>query len=142
MGAWEYRVRACNAAGCGPYSGGVGVQVLLPPAASSTTSSVKMQTDRSPIKIACSVRWTPVAQADRYELTAYSNGQLYQNQYNGPNTSVATSINQMSSAYCAPAHVVRACNAAGCSPWSDPVTQRLEIIEGGVPVRGVSHEQE
>jgi YD repeat-containing protein len=142
-GAWEYMVRPCNQAGCGPYSNLAGVQVLLPPtAAPSITHSLKMQTDRTPIRIACSVRWTPVTHADRYELTAYSNGQLYQNQYNGPNTSVATSINQASAAYCASAHVVRACNAAGCSSWSAPVAQRLEIIEGGIPAREGGNEQE
>lgn len=131
-GSWEYQVRACNAAGCGPYSRSGSVQVLLPPTtAPSITNSFKAQTSHSPIRLTCSVAWTPIAHADRYELWSYGSGQLYQKQYDGPETSVGTTLNQNRAIYCAPQHVVRACNVTGCSPWSAPVPQALEIINTG-----------
>lgn len=130
-GNWEYMVRACNEAGCGPYSALVGVSVLLPPATPSITSSMKIQTMYSPIRLACSVSWTPVAHADRYELWSYSNGQVYQRQHNGPAASVGTTINQNRATYCAPQHIVLACNASGCSGWSAPATQIVDYIDNG-----------
>ena len=36
-GSWEYRVRACNAAGCSGYSGIATVAIALPPATSGAT---------------------------------------------------------------------------------------------------------
>ncbi len=127
-GSYGYRARACNAAGCGAYSATKSVAVTLVPAVPSITSSIKYQTDRSPIKIACSVSWTSIANADRYELWSYSGGPI-QKQYDGSATSVSTSINQNVATYCAGQQAVRACNAAGCSAYSAPVTQSVEILE-------------
>jgi hypothetical protein len=127
-GTWDYWIRACNEAGCGPYAS-VSVLVTLPPSAPTIQWSTKQQTPRSPIKIACSVSWTPVATTDRYELWSYSGGQTLQKQYDGAATTVGTSINQNLSTYCAAQHVVRACNSAGCSAFSAPVSQSVEILE-------------
>ena len=141
-GAWGYRVRGCNRAGCGPYSAQAAVRVLRTPDVPSITLSTKLQTSHSPIKIACSVSWTPIAYASRYQLYAYANGQLYQQQYDGPNTSAGGLwLNNQPpySKQCATGHVVRACNATGCSAWSAPVTQRVDIIPtdpgSGIPIR-------
>jgi len=122
---YAYRVRGCNAAGCGPDSAAASVQVVLPPPAPTITFNQKTQMIVSGrTKIACSVSWTAVAPVDRYELWSYGGGNYYQKQYDGPATSVATTINQNVATYCASAHVVRACNASGCSE-SAPVTQSI-----------------
>lgn len=141
-GGWGYRVRGCNRAGCGPYSAQAAVRVLRAPDVPRITLSTKLQTSHSPIKIACSVSWTPIAYASRYQLYAYGNGQLYQQQYDGPNTSAGgLSLNNQPpySKQCASEHVVRACNATGCSAWSAPVTQPVYIIPtdpgSGIPIR-------
>lgn len=140
-GSWGYVVRACNRGGCGPLSPPGAVQVLRIPDVPSITRSMKLQTDNFPIRIACAVSWTPISHAARYELRAYSNGQLYQLQYDGPSTSVGGSwLNYYEhTRHCASQHVVRSCNATGCSAWSAPVTQYVEIIPtdpgGGIPIR-------
>ncbi|WP_181902791.1 RHS repeat protein [Lysobacter soli] len=131
---YSYRVRGCNAAGCGPDSAVASVQVVLPPPAPTITYDNKYQLIVSGrTKIACSVRWTASSFADRYELWSYGNGNYYQKQYDGTATSVGTSINQNVATYCASAHVVRACNASGCSE-SAPVAQTVttEYADGGV----------
>ena len=130
-GTYSYRVRGCNAAGCGPDSAVASVQVLLPPVAPTITSDGQIRMIVSGrTKIACSVSWTSSPFADRYELWSYSNGNYYQKQYDGPATSVGTTISQNVSTYCAPAHVVRACNASGCAE-SAPVTQSIYTETGG-----------
>jgi len=131
---YAYRVRGCNAAGCGPDSAAASVQVVLPPSAPSITFDQKYQLiTNGRTKIACSVNWTAVPFVDRYELWSYGNGNYYQKQYDGPATSVGTSVNQNVATYCASAHVVRACNASGCSE-SAPVTQSVytDDVGGGV----------
>ncbi len=140
-GSWGYVVRACNKGGCGPLSPQSAVQVLRTPDVPSITRSMKLQTDNYPIRIACAVSWTPIPHADRYELRAYSNGQLYQLQHDGPSTSVGGLwLNYYQhTKHCASQHVVRSCNATGCSAWSAPVTQYVEIIPtdpgSGIPIR-------
>lgn len=126
-----YRVRGCNAAGCGPLSAVASIEVLAPPPIPSIRSSWQQQTSPAPVRVACGVGWNAVASADRYELWSYANGQTYQKQYDGPLTSVSTSLGQNRATYCAPTHVVRACNSSGCSSFSEPVQQPVEIIRTG-----------
>jgi predicted phage tail protein len=119
-GTYAYRVLACNAAGCSGYSNVATIVVTLPPPTPQITSNTKFQSAKPPIRILCSVWWTAVPRATTYELlkdgvvTAYS----------GPLTNVSSS-NQN---YCATSHQVRACNAAGCSPWSNPPTPQVLTI--------------
>lgn len=117
---YGYRVLACNAAGCSGYSNTASTVVTLPPATPRITSNTKFQSAKPPIRINCSVWWTPVAGATTYELL--KNG--IANVYSGPLTQVGSS-NQT---YCAASHQVRACNAAGCSPWSNPPTPQVLTI--------------
>lgn len=138
-GTWGYSVRGCNKAGCGPFSSPRMVQVLRVPDVPRITGSTQLQTSHAPFRIACSVSWTPIAHADRYQLQAYANGQLYAVQYDGPLTSVGSLwLNNQYTAQCAAGHVVRACNASGCSAWSNPVEQSVEIIptdpNSGIPI--------
>jgi len=62
------------------------------------------------------------AGATSYNLMVPGSGLV---QYTGP----LTSINKEGSNYCAPSHVVRACNASGCSAYSSPpYTQAFEDL--------------
>lgn len=121
-GSYAYRAKGCNAAGCGSYSTEKTVVVAIPsqpPVQPPTiTQSVSMHRGRLP-EVRCGVQWTAVADAVNYELKA-STGVV---QYQGPNTYVV----QKNTRYCAPSHVVRACNAAGCSAWSSPPFVQVEI---------------
>jgi len=112
---YTYRVKACNAAGCSGYSNSVAVVSSPPPATPTILSSVKVQwiVNRA-TKIRCEAKWTPVEGASTYEFQVYGGGV----QYSGP----ATSISSQGAGYCAPSHVVRACNTNGCSAWSNPPT--------------------
>lgn len=124
-GSWGYQVRACNAAGCGAYSTVKAVQVTRPPSTPTITYSVKTQTYVGTLtRIQCEVRWSSMASATSYELQAYGGAV----QYTGPLTTVVGNYN--TSTYCAASHVVRACNAAGCSPWSTPPTAQETLIIG------------
>lgn len=119
FGTYSYRVRACNAAGCGGFSNTAGVSSNPPPGTPQILRSVKSQwKEGRATKIACSVNWTSVPGATTYELMAYG-GRL---QYSGPDSSIKVD----GAAYCAEVQVVRACNISGCSAWSSPpFAQRL-----------------
>lgn len=134
-GTYWYRVLPCNTTACASaWAETNAISVLRPPSAPTITYNNKYQLIVSGrTKIACSVRWTASSFADRYELWSYGNGNYYQRQYNGTATSVGTSINQNVATYCASAHVVRACNASGCSE-SAPVAQSVttDYADGGV----------
>ncbi len=60
----------------------------------------------------CLMQWAQAPTAASYELVAQPSGVV---QYVGPDLRV-----WHVSRYCAPSHVLRACNAAGCSAWSSP----------------------
>jgi len=126
-GVWGYQVRACNVAGCGGWSAANAVTVTRPPPVPAITFSRKNQHYVGQlVHIQCSVSWAPVASADRYELQVHGGGL----QYSGPLTSVSGSYNTAS--YCAPSHVLRACNVGGCSAWSSP-PHLQELVEYGSP---------
>ena len=77
---------------------------------------------------------TMSANSDRYELMVPATGQV---QYTGPSTFRSGSG---ASQYCGASHVVRACNVAGCSAWSAPVTQTLVMGTGGAGAYSVIEE--
>ncbi|WP_434212831.1 RHS repeat protein [[Pseudomonas] boreopolis] len=125
QGSYAYRVQGCNAAGCSGYSNTGTIVVTPPPATPSITSSIKYQwLEGRNTKIRCAVQWTASAGATSYDLAVAGNGLV---QYSGP----LTSISAAGSGYCAPSHVVRACNASGCSVYSSPpYTQGFEDLGG------------
>lgn len=115
-GTYQYRVQACNAGGCGPYSGLLAVQVLLPPPTPAGPSMI-WETWRSPgqpVRSSCHGSWSAVPTASTYEVNTWgtSLGKLV---YSGPNTYVSAS-----SSTCGYQYVMRACNASGCSAYSAP----------------------
>ncbi|WP_249405158.1 RHS repeat protein [Stenotrophomonas sp. CFBP 13725] len=110
---YSYRVQACNAAGCSGYSNVASVASNPPPTTPTITSSVQyVWLANGARKIRCEASWTPVTGATSYEFQAYGGS----TEYVGP----LTSIKAEGSAYCAINHIIRACNANGCSAWSDP----------------------
>ena len=103
VGTWEYRVRGCNVAGCGPFSALKAVSITAPPLPVPTGLMVQQ-----PNNYSCRVTWNTVSGATRYELrtgtaTIYSGtGTLY--------TFDAACFSQ--------GYSVRACNSYVCSNWS------------------------
>lgn len=118
-GSYGIRIQACNLAGCSDYSNVVGLNIAPEPipATPSITYSVKTQRKvGATLQVSCSVRWTVSQGTTRYELVSVPTSQV---QYSGPLSQVTRS----GSYYCASSHVVRACNATGCSANSVPFRQ-------------------
>ncbi|WP_372359240.1 wall-associated protein [Xanthomonas axonopodis] len=111
-GSYGYRARACNFAGCGPTSGIVTVTVSPPPATPTMQLANWLTTRTAPYQVWCEVGWSAVADAVEYQLQTNAGKALYA----GAKTYVSANGN----AYCAYEYKVRACNAGGCSPWSNP----------------------
>lgn len=108
---YGYRVRACNAAGCGPYSAVVNVVVSLsgPPAVPAMTAPPGFNYGGS-----YTAAWGSVPGATSYRLEESRNGNPYGEIYNGPFTSF--SLNKSASATFS--YRLRACNGSGCSTYS------------------------
>ncbi|MCC7633395.1 RHS repeat protein [Stenotrophomonas rhizophila] len=130
-----YQVKACNEAGCSGYSNTASVVSTPPPATPQITYSLQTRWRIARLyKQRCDMKWSTSVGATSYQLQV-PGGNL---QYDGPATSVSSPRD--SSNYCAPIHVIRACNASGCSAWSDPPTPQpindlgdLDEDGGGVP---------
>lgn len=133
FGNYAYRVRACNVSGCSGFSLTINVKSTPPPATPQITKSLKTTWRINRLtKLRCEVKWTSTAGATSYQLQV-PGGAL---QYDGPDTSLSSTYGH----FCAPSHVIRACNASGCSPWSSPPTLQkvddlgdLDEDGGGVP---------
>lgn len=123
-GSYSYRARACNAAGCGPTSGAVSVEVIYPPAA-APSPSVPGQSANG----AYTVSWTAVAGATSYQMDESPNGGAWTLLYNAAGTSMALS-GKATGNY---GYRVRACNAAGCSPSSGSVSVQVTYPPATAP---------
>jgi len=99
-GTWRYRVQACNAGGCGPYSGvhAITIALITPGIPTGLTVSRTNQNEY------CTIRWNAVAGATLYKVSRAS--------YNGPDLSTVHTVP------CLPWYTVAACNANGCSAES------------------------
>lgn len=106
---YGYRARACNSAGCGPYSGTVSITVLLPPTAAPGLSVPASNGTGS-----YSVGWTGVDTASSYQLEESVNGGAWTLIHNGGGNGVSLS-GRSTATY---GYRVRACNWAGCGPDS------------------------
>lgn len=111
---YNYRVEACNVAGCTGWSTPVTTSVLLPPGSAPSLSGGGTSNTGS-----YGLSWSGVATATYYNLT--ENGNLIQN--NGT-TSWSTS-GRGNGTY---QYQVQACNASGCGPWSNVVTESVALI--------------
>lgn len=105
---YAYRVKACNDAGCSAYSNTTVVVSTPPPTTPRITLSKQVRWRAGRVGyVSCEIKWTPSVGAIKYQLQV-PGGSM---QHDGPGTS---------STACAEIHVIRACNASGCSAWSDP----------------------
>lgn len=112
-GTYGYRVQACNAGGCGPWSNIASTSVTLIPGVPSVwisryTINSKMEGYQA--------EWTAMTGATYYQVQRVDDGFLW---YQGGATSVVIAEGERP---LDPAEVfdvrVRACNAIGCSAWS------------------------
>lgn len=124
-GRWSYRVRACNEAGCAAWSTAASVDVTLPPARPGTPSAPASNSTGS-----YSVTWSAVAAATSYQLRERLGSGSWSTIHNAAGTSKAVS-GKTSGAW---GYQVRACNVAGCSPWSPARTVTVLRPPTGVPV--------
>jgi methionine-rich copper-binding protein CopC len=134
-GRYSYRVRACNGAGCGPYSSVATTGVLLPPAGTPTISAPGASSNGS-----YTVSWTAVAAATSYQLEEQKNGGSWTSIQNSGETSRAIT-GKANGNY---GYHVRGCNASGCGPWSGiktvvvnippPIPAMPSSLTGGIDV--------
>lgn len=113
---YEYRVKACNAGGCGGWSAIKTTVVHGPPAMPASLSGyATVDTTIQPPLTTYFARWSVTDDADAYELKESIDQGLGIVVYSGPLTS--------SQILGRGAHIywVRACNAAGCSAWKGPL---------------------
>lgn len=117
---YGYRVQACNAAGCGPYSATVNVVVTLsgPPATPAMTAPPQNNYGGN-----YSAAWGSVPGATSYRLEEKRDSGAWAEIYNAAGTSLALSKN-LSATF---SYRVRACNTAGCSAYSAVRTVNVEV---------------
>ncbi|MEP6906590.1 MAG: wall-associated protein [Pseudoxanthomonas sp.] len=123
-GVYGYRVRACNAAGCGAYSSLVNVTVLMPPAGAPAISAPAHNgTGTFPVS------WSAVSEATAYQIEQSVGGGTWTLYYSGGagSTSVSTAI---SGSY---SYRGRACNSSGCGPTSSAATTVVLLPPGMAP---------
>ena len=109
-GSYTYRVKACNANGCGGYATSGAVAVTIPPA-SAPSLSVPANSNTG----SYTVTWTTVAGATSYIFQEQVNGGAWTVVQNANLTSWSTS-GRGNATY---GYVVQACNAGGCGPLSN-----------------------
>jgi hypothetical protein len=120
-GSYGYHVQACNAGGCGPWSGTSSVSVLRVPTAPTGLSAtlydfydVTMK-PRNSYTLAAS--WSAATGASSYTFqNCQQGGTCY------THTTTATSMPEFSVPNATVSVTVQACNASGCSGWSSSVT--------------------
>lgn len=120
-GTYGYHAQACNAGGCGPWSGTSSISVLLIPATPtglSATLYVTYDPDiRPPTRYSLAASWSAVATASSYN---FKNCQ--QSGVCGTTTTTTTAIPEFYVGGATVSVTLQACNASGCSAWSAPVT--------------------
>ena len=110
-GSYGYHVQACNAGGCGPWSGSASISVLLPPAAPAYVTAPDSLPYPSGV---WAVNWASVSGAASYNAQRTNTGtNTVVSVYSGTGTSVDQS-NLVPGTY---VFSVQACNASGCSGW-------------------------
>jgi YD repeat-containing protein len=108
---YGYMVQACNAGGCGPWSGVSSVSVVLLPAVPTGLHTVTV----NPTKGSYAVAWTAVSGATSYNMQQTLPDGTVNTPYSGTATQAsATDIGTNGTVTVQ----VRACNGSGCSAWS------------------------
>ncbi|URX62469.1 hypothetical protein KR767_20950 [Luteibacter anthropi] len=109
---WYYRVRACNANGCGGYATSSYVPVVVPPTATPTLYGAGTSNTG-----AYTLSWTGVGGATAYNLVESANGGGWQQVLFAAAGNWSTSGRPEGSYV----YQVQACNSSGCGPWSGQV---------------------
>ncbi|WP_049622456.1 hypothetical protein [Frateuria defendens] len=112
-GTYGYQVQACNAGGCGPWSGVGSIAVALVPAV--PTNAKVVEYFPSPKTEANRAQWDAVSGATRYEAIRNDTGASV---YNGTGTSFIMGTAFIPATPLYYNFSVRACNAVGCSGWA------------------------
>lgn len=120
-GVYGYRVRGCNATGCGPYSAVQNTTVTL----AALGQPVLTGSTGVPRGEPFTLNWTVVSGATQYVLRRNRNGGVYSIVYDGPGNSLTQTIAMLGSY----TYNVTACNASGCGPASANVY--VEILDSG-----------
>ncbi|HEY8682714.1 MAG TPA: protease pro-enzyme activation domain-containing protein [Rhodanobacter sp.] len=122
-GNYGYQVQACNAGGCGPWSPVATITVTLgtempAPAMAPVASLPAMSSSGN-----YTVTWTAVSGASRYDLQQLgAAGRWVSAAHLVSNSLVVRGKRSGTYGYRA-----RACNAAGCGPWSDSGTITVSL---------------
>lgn len=119
-GSYSYRVQACNATGCGPWSATGTITVAIPTA--PVTAPV-LTVPSSSATGAYALSWSTVSTASSYQLQQQVNGGSWSIVQSATATSWSTS-GKGSGTY---GYEVQACNAVGCGPWSATGTVTVTI---------------
>jgi YD repeat-containing protein len=123
-GTYGYQVQACNASGCGPWSGVGSVTVLLPPGSAPSLSVPGSNGTGS-----YTVSWSNVATATGYNLQEQVNGGGWTTVQSSSSTNWGTS-GRGNGTY---GYQVQACNASGCGPWSSVGSVTVLLPPGSAP---------
>lgn len=116
-GTYDYRVRACNGAGCAAYSAIATTTVSSPLAAPTLAAPTTAQTYEP-----FTVSWTSVPTATSYVLQQNRNSTGWGDVYTGAGTSTSRTVNIAGSYQ----YRVQACNGNGCSPYSAIKTVQVQ----------------
>lgn len=119
-GSYSYRVQACNALGCGPWSVTGTVDVILPPPPGTPSLSVPAANATG----SYTVSWSEVNSATSYNLREQVNGGGWNTLLNDTTATSWSANGQGNGVY---GYQVQACNTGGCSAWSSTSTDTVTI---------------
>ncbi|PTR32894.1 YD repeat-containing protein [Luteibacter sp. OK325] len=122
--SYAYQVQACNAGGCGPWSGVTTVNVTLLPLVPAQPRISQTGSSAKPVVI---VTWSATAYAARYEVLKTNQYGYAETIYNGPDLTMRGLTLYTGSLY----YSVRACNAVGCSAYGPSASVNLVSGTGG-----------
>jgi hypothetical protein len=118
-GSYGYRAQACNAGGCGPWSGTGSITVALSPATPGAPSvSVSGPSYRPVVR----VTWVTIAGATSYQVEQTHPQTGVSLAYNGSGTTFSGMIYASGEV----SYRMKACSSVGCSPYGPYASVWLE----------------
>lgn len=121
---YGYRARACNLAGCGPYSSIASIVVLRIPTAPKVTVPSSSTTG------GFTISWSTATDATSYTLREGAGAATYWTEiYTGTAKSYAVTGRGVSNW----SYQVKACNASGCSAWSSSAVIAVQATPLATP---------